>query len=336
MINEFRQDLVSGDWVLFATERALKPGTRENDKFHQFKDECVFEPEKIIEQESPVLIFNNGQIAENLESGWTTIVIPNKFPALKRGICGPVEQKGLFSIAVGSGFHELVVTRDHERSFSQFTDEETLEVLQSYLSRYKTIAGDNCGDYVEIFHNHGRLAGASVYHNHSQIISLPIIPPGISREFVRARQYFKDNGKWIHEVVLEWEEKENKRIVFKNDKFTVLCPYASRSAYEMRIFPNANDSDFGELSGEDLPYLAQALNTAIRKLSLVLDNIDYSFFIHTMPVKKTDSPEESFYRWHIEISPRFAPLAGLELGTNVFINVVDPDEAAEKLRNANV
>ena len=86
----------------------------------------------------------------------------------------------------------------------------------------------------------------------------------------------------------------------------------------------------------DLIYLAKALNTVLRKLYLALNNPDYVLFIHTSPIKKSNFDIYDFYHWHIEIMPRFYIVAGMELGTNVFINTVDPDEAAEKLRNADV
>ena len=38
--------------------------------------------------------------------------------------------------------------------------------------------------------------------------------------------------------------------------------------------------------------------------------------------------------WRIEILPRLAQLAGLELGTGVHLNVLAPESAAQRLRDA--
>ena len=338
MLNEFRQDPVSGDWVLFATQRSKRPGAKEKDAFYQSKEECLFAPEKLSQQETPVVIYNKGQVVENLSSDWTTVVLPNKFPALQHGMCGPVASRGPFLVAEGTGFHELVITRDHEKHFAQFTNEETTEVLGAYLDRFKAITADNCGEFVMIFHNHGHLAGASIYHSHSQIMSMPIIPTGILKNIRGAQDYFEKTGKRIHEIILAWELSENKRIIHQNEKFIVLCPYVSRTPYEMRIFPKVPSAYFGDLTKEDLPHLADALNSAIKRLDAVLGNADYNFFIHTAPPLRQaqGKPFYDFYHWHIEIMPRFSIDAGLEFGTNVFVNSVDPDEAAETLKNANV
>ena len=40
--------------------------------------------------------------------------------------------------------------------------------------------------------------------------------------------------------------------------------------------------------------------------------------------------------WRIEMMPRLAQLAGLELGTGVHLNVLTPEDAAERLRDASV
>lgn len=334
MLNEFRQDPVSGEWVLFSTGRAKKPHPKDEAPFYQTKEECFFEPERMAQQEKPVAIYRHGKIVADLSVDWTTVVIPNKFPSLKQGVCGPIMYVGPFAVAEASGFHELVVTRDHEKGFAQFTDAETTEVIQAYRDRYISIAKDNCGEYISIFHNHGRLAGASVYHNHSQILSMPMVPTSIVRHMNGAREYFEKTGARIHEALIAWEIVQDKRIVYENEQFVVLCPYVSRSAYEMKIFPKRASANFGDISDTEIVFLANALTVVLKKLSAALNNVDYAFFIHTAPPKKEGLPGYDFYQWHLEIMPRLSIDAGLELETNVLVNTVDPDEAATILRNA--
>jgi len=342
MLNEFRQDIVSGDWVLISTERSKKPTSKEtakNDQLFQNKETCLFEDPQKSDHRDPLLVYNKGQkvIWEKGVTGeWTTQVVKNKYPALVDGICIPPRNVGPFLVVDGFGFHELVITRDHDKSFAQFTDEETLEVLKVYKDRYNSISQDECGDYVLIFHNHGRLAGASVYHNHSQILSMPIIPPGILKNIKGAREFFEKTGERVHGRLIQWEIEQNKRIIYENEKFIALCPFVSRTPYEMRIFSKKESSNFGDVSNEDLGYLAEILNKILKKLHLALNNPDYTFFIHTSPVKKDNSDLHDFYHWHIEIMPRFSIAAGLELGTNVFVNTVDPDEAAELLKKTDL
>lgn len=336
MLNEFRQDPVSGEWVLFSTARAKRPHPLDDKKFYQAREECLFEPERMGQQEAPVVIYSHGQTVADLSADWTTVVIPNKFPALTRGVCGPIRETGPFPTAPGAGFHELVITRDHERSIAQFSEAETAEIIQAYRDRYVVIARDNCGEYISIFHNHGRLAGASIYHNHSQIMSMPMVPTSILRHMAGAREYFKKNGQRIHEVILAWEVQVGKRVIHENEHFIALCPYVSQSEYEIKIFPKRSCANFGDISDVEIPALASALTLALKKLYAVLGDVDYAFFIKTAPPKKDGLAGYDFYQWHLEIMPRVSIDAGLELETSVLVNTVDPDEAAEKLRAAQV
>ena len=342
MTNEFRQDIVSGDWVLISTERAQKPipqEVTENNQLYQDKKTCPFEDPQRSDHRNPILVYNKGQkVIWETESinEWTTQVVKNKFPALMDGFCVPSRNVGPFLVTDGFGFHELVITRDHDKSFAQFTDEETSEVLHAYKDRYNSISQDECGDYVLIFHNHGRLAGASVYHSHSQILSMPVVPPGILKNIKGAKDFFERTGENVHEMIIEWEVEQNKRIIYENEKFIALCPFVSRAPYEVRIFPRKKGSNFGDTQDGDLTHLAKILNEVLRKLHLTLNNPDYTFFIHTSPIKKNNSDLYDFYHWHIEIMPRFSVSAGMELGTNVFVNTVDLDEAAKLLRETGI
>lgn len=339
--NEFRQDLVSGEWVLISSVRAKRPHDRgARERLMQSVEECVFEPARLDAQGVPVLTYDHGRVFPwhgDWSGRWTTAVIGNKFPALVPGRCGEPEPRGPFSVHPAHGFHELVITRDHDRHFAQFSTEETAEVLQVYRERYRTIAKDECGDYVSIFHNHGRAAGASVYHNHSQIISTPVIPPEVMRSLQGADRYFRQHGAGVHRTLIDWEVAEQKRVIFENGRFVAFCPYVSRVPYEVRIFPKAQDAHFERSDDASLSDCAEALNTVLAKLYRALDDIDYNFYIHTAPVTRPPAPNHDYYHWHIEIVPReimphFPLHGGFELSTAIHINAFDPDDCAKHLR----
>ena len=56
----------------------------------------------------------------------------------------------------------------------------------------------------------------------------------------------------------------------------------------------------------------------------------YNFYIHTSPCDGRDYPH---FHWHIEILPRTATWAGFELQTGIEISTIQPEAAAEYLRN---
>jgi len=338
-VNEFRKDLVSGDWVLISSLRARRPHDGAHERLSQTVAQCVFEPGNLKEQSEPLLVYSNGALipwSGDWNGAWTTAVIKNKFPALQAGACGAPHQVGPYHVHDANGFHELVITRDHDRHFAQFTTDETAEVLRAYRDRYVEISKDECGDYVSIFHNHGRAAGASVMHNHSQIISTPIVPPEIVRSLQGADDHYQQYGKPVHLTMIEWEVQEDKRIVYENDGFIAFCPFVSKAGYEVRIFPKRQLPRFESSTDTELAQCADALNVVLRKLFVALDDVDYNFYIHTAPVQHDPLIEYDYYHWHIEIVPRIPIAAGFELSTAIYINPFDPNDCAKHLRDTEV
>lgn len=334
MLNEFRQDLVSGDWVLFATGRA-KGHIKKKDKFYQPKESCPFENLQASGNEDPVMVFLNGKRTEleNYRRGnWSTIVIPNKVPAVSPGEGKYFAQEGPYMKAAAMGFHELVITKDHDKTFCCFAPGEISEVLTVYRERYKEILQEGGDEYILIFHNKGPSAGGTIYHNHSQILSTPIMPPDILRSIAGSESYYLKYGKKVHDVMLEWEMKEKKRIIYENDEFVCFCPFVSKTPYEIRVFPKKNNSHFESITDAQISLLSQALNIVLSKLDKALDEPDFNFYIHTAPPRKNSI----FYHWHMEIVPRLSIVGGLELGADIFVNVIDPDEAADLFRITNV
>ena len=49
---------------------------------------------------------------------------------------------------------------------------------------------------------------------------------------------------------------------------------------------------------------------------------------------RTAPPGAEYFCWRIDLLPRLTHLAGLELGTGVNLNVMPPELAAAKLRDA--
>lgn len=348
ILNEFRQDLVSGEWVLFATGRAKRPShfaaksqqpSRQKraspeagaKSISQTKEECPFDNLRGTGQDI-VWFYPN-------EEKWEIAVIKNKYPALLPGICTPNRKNGPFEVCDAIGEHEVVVYRDHDTHFAELSVEQLTSVIQVYKRRYKEIVkdGGDCLQHIMIFHNFGSEVGGSIYHPHSQIISMPILPPDISRSLRGSEKFYKDNGKRIYDLIVGWEIEQGKRIVYENDLFVAFCPFVSKYPYEIRIFPRDSHAHFEQMPDTLDKYLADAVGTMFKKIKKALDNPNYNFFVHTASVKEDpESKFHEFYTWHVEIIPKTSIIGGLELGSGVYINAVDPDEAAKLLRETSI
>lgn len=331
MLNEFRQDLISGEWVLFATERARRPGEgQEVRRLLQPRESCPFEdPEK--SGNEVVATFLN-----EAKTDWVAKAIKNKFPAVAAGEAEEIRQAGPFNVLEGKGVHEVIVFKDHERDFYEFSKEEVAEIFKVYQSRYVAMLDSGSRKYTLIFHNHGVQAGATVQHPHSQVISIPILPPDVEKSIRGSENFYRKHGTKVYDVMLNWERNEKARIVYENENFLVFCPFVSKTEYEVRIFSKEGHAHFEKMPEELFADLGDAFSTVFKKIGKALDKPDYNFFIHTSPIDSSSAKAHEFYSWHIEILPKVASVGAFELASGMEINVVDPDEAAKLFRETRI
>ena len=114
-----------------------------------------------------VLAFRNGSSPNSAD--WWVRVVPNKFPAL--AIEGELEKRGfgMYDLMNGVGAHEVIIeTPKHNLDPSLLPQNQVAEVLWAYRERYLDLRKDARFKYILIFRNHGKVAGASLEHPHSQ------------------------------------------------------------------------------------------------------------------------------------------------------------------------
>lgn len=332
--SELRFDLVSKDWVVIATGRGRKPEAFKGEKREEIKvlkKNCPFC--NIETQERPVLIYDRGKkirAGKEIPKNWTTVVVPNKFPALSPFLKLEKKLEGTFYQKMNAvGFCELVVTRDHEKHFPQFSFAQVKEVLDVYQERYLDLMKKPLVNYISIFHNHGIEAGASQPHPHSQIITTPLIDIDLQKALQNSEKYFKKNKKCISCEMNNWEKEVGKRLVFENEDFLVVAPFASKSAFQIIISPKNHLSYFERINEKEKHQLAEAFQIAMKKLYKALDNPSYNFYLHTAPC---DGKNYSHYHWHWTVIPKTSIPAGFEIGTRMEISTIEPEKAAEYLR----
>jgi len=334
--SELRLDLVSNDWVVIATGRARRPETfkqKKKEVKEVSKKNCPFC--QIDSQKEPTLIFSHGKKVffknwKSVPKDWTIIVIPNKYPAffpyskLEKKIEGGIYQK-----MNAVGFHEVVVTRDHQKDMSKFSTEQLKEVFDAYQARYLDLADKKFVNHIFIFHNHGPKAGASIAHPHSQIITTPLIDTDLQNALSRSQSYFEKNDECVYCRMNKWEKKCRKRIVFENKKFMVVCPFASKTAFQMIISPKQHLAYFEQITEEEKWELAEAFKQALSRLRKGLNSPDYNFYLHTAPC---DNGNYNYYHWHWTILPKTSTWAGFEIEARMEISTIEPEKAAAYLR----
>jgi UDPglucose--hexose-1-phosphate uridylyltransferase len=284
--------------------------------------------------------------------GWRVRAVPNLYPALAQSweddaatapqggaetnegfaaVGDPLRassrgrEPDLFRASVATGFHEVVVNSPkHRTSLGQLEDGELAAAVSGWRERMRAYA--ERAAYVQLIINEGREAGASLEHSHAQLYALGFVPAAVARERERFASYNQHTmgGDLLAEIASE-EVRRRERLVAIDDDALLICPWASRSPFELRIVPR-NPAPSFEADGE---VGAGMLRTALRALEARFDVVpQFNAWTITAP-----RDAESFH-WHLDIAPRIGVRAGFEMSTGVELNVFPPERAAAELREA--
>ena len=231
--------------------------------------------------------------------GWIVRAVPNLYPA--------------------TAHHEVIAEGAvHAVQPAVLGAEFWPQALRMYRRRIAHIEAQDGVRCAYLFKNVGRRAGASIAHNHTQVLGLPMLPPRLELELEHARN--RDSG-CVHCEEIESAEREG-RLVCQGQHHAVLAPRASKLPYETWILPRDHDADF--LDPEHTEDLARTLHATFELLDRAFDDPPFNLFLHRIP-------GEAFH-WHWELQPRTGNLAGLELGADMYINAVSAQDTAARLQ----
>ncbi len=216
----------------------------------------------------------------------------------------------------------IVNAPEHAISIAQLSEERLAGAVAAWRERMRAHAAASC---LHLILNEGPDAGGSLEHTHAQLYALPFVPAAIARERERSVAYHERTmGSHLLGDVATEEVRRRERLVAIDDDCMLICPWASRSPFELRIVPRRPGPRFEEDEGG-----AAMLATALRALTGALGALpQFNLWVRTAP-RGTDE-----FCWHIDLVPRLTIRAGFELGTGVDINVYEPERAAADLRAA--
>jgi len=330
---EFRKDPVVKRWVIIATERAKRPHD-----FARVKEEvktgfCPFDYGNEHVTPPEIFAFRPPDTEPNTP-GWWVRVVPNKFPAVNPNLEPERYGHGMYDAMTGFGYHDVIVeTPDHNTNLALMDVKQVEEVIWAYKMRFNQLVKDENIKYILIFKNHGKEAGASLQHPHSQLIAIPIVPKRVQEELNGAREYYSYKERCVFCDIIHQEKFEGKRIVEENDKFIAIEPFAARFPFETWILPKRHSHNFGDIEEDELRFLARILKNVLYRIYVALDNPPYNFVLHTAP---TYGEGKVYYHWHLEIFPRLTKVAGFEWGSGFYINPTPPEDAAKFLREVKI
>jgi len=329
---ELRQDPITGRWVVVAKERAKRPDDflRRGGTIPQV---CPFEYGHESMTPPETLAFRQDNSTPNTP-GWAVRVVPNKFPAFTPENHEEESVRGLFRSRKAYGAHEVVIHGpDHDLSLATYPVEQVAEVLRAYKLRYEYHKSQPYGRYVQIIINHGKEAGASLEHSHSQLFVVPLIPDLFKAQLQKTTEYYDRNKRCVYCDVIASEIADGVRGIEKSKHFISFVPYAAKLPFETWIVPLQHKPHFETLSDDERFDLASIFRRSLRRFYVGLNDPPFNMYLHTGPpgYERTES-----YHWHMSLTPKLTTPAGFEMGTGMTINITIPEEAAEFLRNVSI
>jgi UDPglucose--hexose-1-phosphate uridylyltransferase len=228
----------------------------------------------------------------------------------------------LFASRPASGTHEVIINAPHHvTAMAELGDEQFAAAVATWRQRMRAHAD---AAYVQLIVNEGGGAGASLEHSHAQLYALNFVPAAVARERERAGAYAERTagGSLLSDVLVE-EVRRRERLVAIDDEAALICPWASRSPFELRVVPRRESASFAD----DTVGTAM-IHTALRLLAERFGQTpELNLWVRTAP-----RGAEAF-DWHVDIAPRLTIKASFEFATGVDINTYPPERAAADLRD---
>jgi UDPglucose--hexose-1-phosphate uridylyltransferase len=218
-----------------------------------------------------------------------------------------------------------------------YTEEDFLMLADMYQDRMIDLRRDTRFKYVQVFKNHGELAGSYLLHPHSHVLATPIVPARIAIEAVNTRMHYLQKKRCLLCDIVNQEIRQNKRMVSINKNFVAICPFASRFPYETWVVPRFHEA-----------YYETSHDLAVKNdfVSIVLDLMKrieqltnaYTLEIHNAPTitfKDTHSeevPADDYFHWHVEILPRDFRSSKYKREDEFHVVSITPEQAADALK----
>lgn len=303
---EIRKDYIQEKYVIIAPKRAQRPHDvpkAQDSPRKQLEPACIFCPENLKDVPS---LYQQGK-----GDDWKIKVIANKYPAVS------------LDNPKAYGEQDVVIeTPDHTLELEDLSVDHITDLLEAYSERSKEIARNNKIEYILIFKNNGGVAGASLQHAHSQIFATQFLPPHLFDKSQRQQAYKLQHGTCVYCDVIEKESK-GPRLVYRDENVIAFTPYASIFNYEIWIMPLAHKDNITELTFGERRSFARILKHVLVKIGHL--NMPYNFYFHQV----INDNDQHLY---MKVVPRGSVWAGVEVGSGLIINPIDPDDAAEYYR----
>ncbi|PKI89659.1 galactose-1-phosphate uridylyltransferase [Actinomycetales bacterium SN12] len=324
-----RQDVLTGDWISFATARQNR----------------VMMPSADADPLAPQTPSNPSEVPANYDVAVFENRSPAFGPALSEAVGGVPEARnsprGLDDLAeLGLGRTRTSIGRcevvcfspDHRGSFGTQSVTRARTVIEAWADRTAALSALPGIQQVFPFENRGEAIGVTLPHPHGQIYAYPYVTPRTQRLLDSIQRSSPD----LMTRVLD-SERDSDRVVLQGEHWTAFVPFAARWPLEVQLMPHRHAPDFAALTEAERDELAPLYLRLLRGVDALYSTpTAYIAGWHQAPV----NTGRDSVRMRLELtSPRRAEdklkfLAGSEAAMGAWTAEILPEVAAERLRTA--
>ena len=324
---ELRQDPATRRWIVTG-RRPVTADARDSDT------RCPFCPGN--EDLTPKAV------REHLEpnGAWGVRAFNDRAPIFRiEGALNP-RGEGLFDRMNTLGAHEIVVeTPQHGVTLAELPATQIAKAIEVCRDRILDLKQDRRFRYVSIFKDQRSPGPTVIGHAHSQILATPVLPYFAETEFRVCQPHFRKKERCLYCDVIQQEINEEKRIVDQNADFVALCPFASRSPYELWLLPLRHFSSFEKDLSEParVASFASFFKTTLQRVEKISPSLH--LIVHTEPNLDGHVPSKDYwgtipddFHWHVEMSPDIEEQRGYLGREGLYFNPIPAEEATLVLR----
>lgn len=285
---KFLKNPLTKRWVISAPRRAKRPDIAERRipicPFCNNREKALYQ---IPNARKGSKKDSSGPEAHQNDSDWQVKVVANKYSF------API--------------HELVIhSPEHTKNFEKLPIRHVSLIFQAYKNRYNEHSRHG---QVYIFHNRGKRAGESLPHPHTQIV---VISHEVYLDILPLRSVWERSDLVQGPTFIDHLATEH---------FVISCPENSAWPDEVWIAPRRENTEFGEITDDEIDDLSHILFSLITIFDLRYEH-DFPFNFYIYPGN----------HWYLRIIPRKKTLGGFEVGTGVMVNTQKPSETMDFIR----
>lgn len=260
-------------------------------------------------------------VMDNKTGKWICRSIADPYP-ITHPMMFKLDKSGLYQSFKAHGWSEVVIeTRDHIKELHELSIDEIKAVIQVYAERTKELNKKEQVEQVCIAKDNLR---TEFNHSYSKIFTLPVVPTKMKGKIQSFMDYQYKNEKCLYCDLIE-DGKNSPRLIFENDHFVCMTPFAQELDYETWILPKKHYCCVSELNEFEIFTLAETIKNTLMRLSAAVKPMRYGMYFYIKPTNEKD------FHFHVILNQKTLHSSICE-GYGVSLNRVSPEEVSKILR----